>query len=158
MENNELFRKNAVERISSPEQLNDYIHVTSPAIWMTLVGIIVILAGMIVWGIVGRLNTVEVGAGVVSGGELTVYVSPNARTGIKEGMTMTVQGEETQVETISELTETVPNDMDPYVLEPCGLEVGGQAYVVSGKTSVPDGIYTVSIVVESIQPITFVTH
>ena len=48
MENKEIFRKKAVDRVASPEQLNDYIHVTSPAIWMALIGIILILAGALV--------------------------------------------------------------------------------------------------------------
>ena len=71
MENKELFRKKAVERVASPEQLNDYIHVTSPAIWMALVGIILILAGGIVWGIFGNLYTTVEGAGTAAGGNLT---------------------------------------------------------------------------------------
>ena len=49
MENNDLFRKKAVERITSPEKLNDYIHVTSPSIWMALGAIILILVGALVW-------------------------------------------------------------------------------------------------------------
>ena len=36
MEQQELFRKESVERVSSPEQLSDYLHVTSPAIWVVL--------------------------------------------------------------------------------------------------------------------------
>ena len=53
MERKDIFRKKAVDRVTSPEQLNDYIHVTSPSIWMLLTGIILILVGAIVWGIFG---------------------------------------------------------------------------------------------------------
>ena len=55
MENNEIFRKKAVERISSPEKLNDYIHVTSPSIWIALLGVICILVGAIVWAVFGNI-------------------------------------------------------------------------------------------------------
>ena len=55
--NDKIFRKESIERISSPEQLTDYIHVTSPAGWMLLGAIIVLLAGICVWGIFGRLDT-----------------------------------------------------------------------------------------------------
>ena len=41
-----LFRKNSVEHISSPEQLNDYLRVTSPAIWVVLIAVIILLAGV----------------------------------------------------------------------------------------------------------------
>lgn len=158
MENNDLFRKNAVERVTSPEQLNDYIHVTSPAIWMILAGIIVILAGVFVWGVAGRLESYEVGAGVAYGGELTVYVSPQVRTKLKEGMKMSVQEKEMKIELISGTTEQVPNDIDPYILSTAGLENGEQAYVLKSPTDLPDGVYSVSIQVESIRPIEFVVH
>lgn len=57
MENNDLFRKKAVERITSPEKLNDYIHVTSPSIWMALGAIIVLLVGALVWATFGNIYT-----------------------------------------------------------------------------------------------------
>ena len=44
-----LFRKNSVEHISSPEQLNDYLRVTSPAIWVVLIAVIILLAGVLIW-------------------------------------------------------------------------------------------------------------
>ena len=65
MENNDLFRKKAVERITSPEKLNDYIHVTSPSIWMALGAIIVLLVGALVWATFGNIYTTVNGAGVV---------------------------------------------------------------------------------------------
>ena len=40
METKDIFRKKAVDRVNSPEQLNDYIRVTSPSIWMVLAGVI----------------------------------------------------------------------------------------------------------------------
>ena len=41
---NDLFRKSSIDRISSPEQLNDYIRVTNPSIWVILAAIIILLA------------------------------------------------------------------------------------------------------------------
>ena len=46
---NPLFRKKSLERISSPEQLHDYMRVTSPRLWMLLSAIAVFLAGFIVY-------------------------------------------------------------------------------------------------------------
>lgn len=34
----QIFRKKSLDRISSPEQLNDYIRVANPGIWMILGG------------------------------------------------------------------------------------------------------------------------
>ena len=53
----ELFRKKSMDRVSSPEQLNDYIRVTSPGLWLVLAAGVILLAGMLAWSILG---TVEV--------------------------------------------------------------------------------------------------
>ena len=42
----DLFRKEAVDKITSPEDLNSYIKVLSPRIWMILAGIIIAIAGL----------------------------------------------------------------------------------------------------------------
>ncbi len=41
----QIFRKKSLDRISSPEQLNDYIRVANPGIWMILAAVIILLAG-----------------------------------------------------------------------------------------------------------------
>ena len=92
MENNEIFRKKAIERVSSPEKLNDYIHVTSPSIWLALAGIICILVGALVWSAFGNIYTTVNGAGVVSDGNLSIYVKVSDRPSVKEGMDITVNG------------------------------------------------------------------
>ena len=53
----ELFRKKSMDRVSSPEQLNDYIRVTSPGLWLVLAAVVILLAWMLAWSILG---TVEV--------------------------------------------------------------------------------------------------
>ena len=53
----DLFRQKNLDRVSSPEQLNDYIRVTKPSVWLVLVALIILLAGMLIWSIFG---TVEV--------------------------------------------------------------------------------------------------
>ena len=45
---NQIFRQKSVERISSPEQLQDYMRVTTPGVWMVLLAVILLLAGVIV--------------------------------------------------------------------------------------------------------------
>lgn len=41
-----VFRKKTLERISSPDQLTDYLCVTNPGIWVILVAVILLLAGV----------------------------------------------------------------------------------------------------------------
>ena len=46
-----LFRKNAIDHISSPEQLDDYIKVSNPRAWMILAVILLCLIGLFIWSI-----------------------------------------------------------------------------------------------------------
>ena len=57
----QLFRKKSMERVSSPEQLHDYLRVTSPRLWMILGAIVIMLAGFIVYASTATMeNTVKV--------------------------------------------------------------------------------------------------
>lgn len=48
-EEKSIFRKSSLERISSPEQLNEYIKVTSPSLFVILLAIFIVLLSLGVW-------------------------------------------------------------------------------------------------------------
>ena len=54
-----VFRKKSVERISGPEGLNDYIRVTTPSVWLVLGALVLLVAGMLAWGIFGKVAAHE---------------------------------------------------------------------------------------------------
>ncbi|MBR4656238.1 MAG: hypothetical protein IKO68_06635 [Oscillospiraceae bacterium] len=68
----QIFRKESVERVSSPEQLSDYLHVTSPAIWVVLAAIILLLASLFVWSSVTAVESYATGTAEVRSGVLTM--------------------------------------------------------------------------------------
>ena len=70
-----VFRQKSMERITSPEQMNDYIRVSNPSVWMLLAAVIVLLIGVCVWGAFGHLDTVVQTGGICEDGRLTVYLS-----------------------------------------------------------------------------------
>ena len=51
-----LFRKKSIDRVSSPEQLNDYIRVTKPSVWLVLIAVVLLLIGMLIWSIFGSVT------------------------------------------------------------------------------------------------------
>lgn len=51
-----IFREKSMERVSSPEALNDYIRVTTPSVWIVLIALVVLLAGMLAWSIFGTVE------------------------------------------------------------------------------------------------------
>lgn len=63
--NNKLFRQDALERLSSPEKLDEMIQVVSPRAWLPLgaIGFLVTVAA--VWSVVGRIPLNVAGQGVL---------------------------------------------------------------------------------------------
>lgn len=53
----EVFRKSSLEKLSSPEQLDKMIVITSPTLWLSLAGAAGIVIAALLWGIFGRLPT-----------------------------------------------------------------------------------------------------
>ena len=53
-----LFRKKSLDHIESAEQLNDYIRVTSPSVWLVLLAIVLLLVGMLAWSVLGTVEGV----------------------------------------------------------------------------------------------------
>ena len=74
-----LFRSAALERLSSPEQLDQLVRVTRPAGWLSLLALSLILLTAILWGIFGSLPIQVTGQGILlSAGGLHDVVSPVA--------------------------------------------------------------------------------
>jgi HlyD family secretion protein len=61
----ELFRKSALEKLSSPEQLDRLMTVTSPRAWIALCGIGVLLLYTLVWSIFGEIPDKVAGTGIL---------------------------------------------------------------------------------------------
>jgi len=51
-----LFRQKSIERISSPEEIDAYMKVTSPSMWLILGAVIFLLFAILVWSITGRIE------------------------------------------------------------------------------------------------------
>lgn len=63
--NRRIYRQVALERLSSPEQLDHILRVTSPRNWAGLLAIYVLFCAAIVWGSITKLPLVARGAGVI---------------------------------------------------------------------------------------------
>ena len=65
MDASKIFRKVALERMSSPEQLDQLLRVTTPRRWLALLSLIAILVAAVAWGYLGELTTRVSGQGVL---------------------------------------------------------------------------------------------
>ncbi len=157
--NTNLFRKSSIDRVNSPEQLNDYIRVANPSVWILLAAIVVLLVGVVIWGVFGSVETKVNTTLIVQNGTVSAYVSSDNISSLKEGMTVRVDDKEGVIESINKTPVEISNTFSSYFLYLSGLQTGDFVYEVNVNLSgVEDGIYSASIVVDSINPIYFVIH
>ena len=67
----QLFRKSAIEKLSSPEQLDKSIVVTSPMSWIALVGVAFVVVCFVIWSICGSMPSTIDAKGILSNGVYT---------------------------------------------------------------------------------------
>lgn len=65
MENKKIFRKVALERLSSPEQLDQLMQVTDPKGWLALGVLGALILASLVWGVLGSIPTEARGEGIL---------------------------------------------------------------------------------------------
>ncbi len=154
----QLFRKASMERVSSPEQLNDYVRVSNPGVWMILAAVITLLIGVCVWGIFGHLDTKIATAGICENGVFTCYVGEEEAAKITSGMTVNVDGNALAVSEVSVKPIPVGADMDDYLRYLGGFSEGDWLYQVTADATLSDGTYKAEIVTESVSPMSFILN
>lgn len=152
MENgSRLFRKESIDHISSPEQMNDYMRVTSPRLWMILSAVLVLLIGFVIYASTATMeSTLKVQAEVFmpeeEATEQIIYYFIEAPVELKDqlqvGMTVRIAGYNTKINSISHDEEYL-------------LAVG-----TFPDTNLPlqSGKYDAEVVTESTTPISFLLN
>ena len=128
-----VFRKKTLERISSPEQLTDYLRVTNPGIWVVLAAVILLLAGIFAWAMVGILET-KADVKVIVESNMAQIITIGSEP-LEEGMALYISGREYRI---------TSSASDEY-----GRSVG------MSHVDLPDGTYSGTVVTEMVHPISF---
>jgi hypothetical protein len=128
-----IFRKKTLERISSPEQLTDYLRITNPGIWVILTAVILLLGGLFAWAMIGTLETTAEVRVVVTDDNAEVVSTGNAV--ITEDMIFRINSTE-------------------YVIAYTAVDDYGRVYGMAA-VDLPDGSYEGTAVIEQIHPIQF---
>ena len=156
----ELFRKKALDQISSPEQLNDYIRVVNPSIWFMMVGVIIFLVGVCVWGIFGKLDTLLSVAAVNDNGRLVCYVKEADISSVNRDMDVEIGGNSYGIESIAARPLQVDDSFSEYLKHVGSLSEGEWVYevVLDGSEGEQGSVLKADIIIERISPKTFVVN
>ena len=154
--NDKIFRKKSIDRMSSPEQLNDYIKVTNPGVWMALAAIVILLVGVCVWGVFGTLETKLSVAAVSRDGQTVLYVKEDDLSAVKENTSVYIGDETYKVTSVSAQPVAVTEEISEYARRTGNLSLGEWVYLVQIDKTLPDGVYTAQFVIDSVSPLYFV--
>lgn len=74
----DIYRKSSLEKLSSPEQLDKMIKITSPSVWISFIGIIIVIVAVIIWAIFGKLPENLQISGVYTNSNTTIGIFSNS--------------------------------------------------------------------------------
>ena len=150
-ETKSLFREKSLEQFSSPEQLNDYIRVANPSVFLLLGAVIAFLIGVVIWGMTGTIDThVDVRA-VQNNGILTAYVLQDDAADLSMNSTVSVNGKEYPINAISNVMRA-SDALDERQMQVYAIEPNDMVYAVSSETTLADGSYSARIIMAKLRP------
>lgn len=156
--NEQLFRKKSIEQVSSPEQLNEYIRVSNPGVWMVLAAIVFLLVGVCVWGFVGHLDTTLTTVAIGENDQIIVYVKESDIASVESGMMVRIDDAEYTVSEIASNPIAVDDTFTDYALHVGELVKGEWVYPVKVNGEFSEGVHNAKIVIDSVSPISFIMN
>ena len=133
----QIFRQKSLDRISSPEQMHDYLRVTSPQLWMLLAVVLSLLIGFVIFASTTKMESAVTVKGTVTGGACVVQLDVDQRDNLDPGMPVRIDGKEARITSLTQDQNGFTGTID------------------LGDLDIPEGDYDVEIVMESTDPIHF---
>lgn len=161
-EKNRIFRKKSLDRLSSPEQLDDYIRVITPKTWFFMSAVIIFLFGVICFGVLGRIERTIQGVAVVANDEIKMYVNSERINEIDESMTIVINNQSFDIKSIDDKPMRAFDIIDTYSIDIAKFDYNTWVYEISAdvkdEVNLIDTSYQAYIVVEKINPIKYVLN
>lgn len=135
----EIFRQKSLDKVKSPESLDDYIQVANPSIWLVLISIVLLLIGACIWGVFGHIDSVIETKVYVEDSVIVCNIPEENASSVEEGMAVRFNDCEATVKDIKKIDKN-------YVCE------------LQSDQPITDGIYDGSIVIKSVKPMNFIMN
>jgi len=156
-----IYREKTLNRIKSPDQLNEYIKIANPRIWLTLIAILMLVVGGIFWCIFAKLETKVDTVAVVENGRARCYINEEWHQYLNDSMYIEINGiryvlgdHGTEIEKLE-----VDNPNDEMYLHMMNVSESGWYYTYDIETdALADGLYSGTVIVDSVNPISFVVN
>lgn len=155
-----LFREKSIDRVSSPEQLDGYIRVVNPGVWLILGAILVFLASVILWSVTGTLDVTVGTKGYSDGTFVYCYLDETEIGSVRPGMDAYVGNAQGRVDVVAEIPDAY-KDIAKFL---GGEGMAHALYAVEGDwrykvvlegVKAKEGICDVTIVTDRVNPISY---
>ena len=158
----DVFRKSALERLASPEQLDKAITVSRPASWLALLGVTIIIVAAVVWSLLGTLPTtlpahgITVNSGNANGQIVECYMPYADSRQIETGMKAVVYS---TLDNTRYDAQVVDISFDAAELSDIELIFGASDIIVLVSLQIADGslpertLVTANIITQEVAPI-----
>ena len=147
-----LFRAKNIERIESPESMNDYLQVASPGVWLVLSTVIIFLIGVCIWGVFGHIDSTAKVAVVATEDETLCLVPEEALKSAIDNQSIKIEGKD---------YDLAPSTLDPVIISEStnvywllagDLSVGNIVYKIPLSQQLTEGVYSGTLVTETLSP------
>jgi len=158
--NEDIFRKESVEQMKTPDDLKQCIKVASPGMFLMLAAILIFMVSGVAWSLLARLETKVDAAVEIKGDEAICYISEDDP--VSEGMKIRIEncdyvlGEHS--EKLVKLRVDDRNAED--ILHVMNMDSDGwyNIYEIAGFENIEDGIYKGEVIIDSVSPFSFLTN
>ena len=99
-----IFNKKATEKLRSPDDLDKYVQVANPSVWVVLIACIALLVGLLAWGVFGSVTTSVSSTGVAINGKAMCFLAADDVAKVNVGDIANVNGQPMEVSQVA----TVP--------------------------------------------------
>lgn len=157
-EQNSLFRSKNMDSISSPEKMDDYIHATTPAGWMIISVIILVLIVFFIASVAVSVDSKLDYYGIKEDENLILYVPDFQIDIVKNQENCVVNDVKKQIIEIGSVPIQA-NEINGYVCELNSYTADSWIYqVVVNGNGLENGIHKVEFIGESIRPIEYLIN
>lgn len=166
MRNKKIKKQAQATNLSSPEELDAYIRISKPGVWIGLLAVVALLIGAFVWGFVGRLEVqVKSVSYVKEGGSelLTTYINSRDFKNVQTNQTIRLDnGKEIPLEHLDLKPVEIRIDEDTVPLEvrsKGNWSYGEIVYIATSDntvTKIGSGAYSSIVITGSMTPMSFV--
>lgn len=155
-----IFREKSMEKISSPEQLDDYIKVNYLGAWLVIGAVIVFLFAVAIWGMTETIDNVVEEKAYSDGEKIYCYLSEEQVRDVCEGQNAKSNEISMEVEKVADMpdnyrdmVEIIGNEKAVHAL---GISKEDWKYlVILSSENSSAGFMEISITVDSMSPMEY---